>query len=90
MTETALSRGSLCGNKPQCTQKVSIEDVRWASVILVMEEKLKSRLIAEITRLLENKPVHVLGIPDEYKYMGPELIEMLEQSVNSLLGLPHC
>lgn len=55
-----------------------------------MEEKLKSRLIAEITRLLENKPVHVLGIPDEYKYMGPELIEMLEQSVNSLLGLPHC
>ncbi|MNT87867.1 hypothetical protein D3C72_2283420 [compost metagenome] len=52
-----------------------------------MEEKHKSRLIAEFIRLLENKPVHVLDIPDEYKFMDPELVEMLEQSVNSLLGL---
>jgi len=52
-----------------------------------MEEKHKSRLTAEFTRLLDNKPIHVLDIPDEYKYMDPELIEILEQSVNSLLEL---
>ena len=51
-----------------------------------MEEKHKSRLVAEFTRILENKPIHVLDIPDEYKYMDPELIEMLEQSVNGILG----
>jgi predicted protein tyrosine phosphatase len=75
------------GTSPNARHKVSVEDIRWASVILVMEEKHKSRLTAEFTRLLENKPIHVLDIPDDYKYMEPELIEILEQSVPSLLGL---
>ena len=64
-----------------------MEDVRWADVIMVMEEKHKSRLVAEFTGLLDNKPIHVLDIPDEYKFMDPELVEMLEQSVSSILGL---
>ncbi|MDZ7938852.1 MAG: phosphotyrosine protein phosphatase [Rhodoferax sp.] len=75
------------GTSPNARHKVSVEDIRWASVILVMEEKHKSRLTAEFTRLLENKPIHVLDIPDDYRYMAPELIEILEQSVPSLLGL---
>jgi predicted protein tyrosine phosphatase len=75
------------GTSPNARHKVSVEDIRWASVILVMEEKHKSRLTAEFTRLLENKPIHVLDIPDDYRYMDPELIEILEQSVPSLLGL---
>lgn len=75
------------GTSPNARHKVSVEDIRWASVILVMEEKHKSRLTAEFTRMLENKPIHVLDIPDDYKYMDPELIEILEQSVPSLLGL---
>lgn len=75
------------GTSPNARHKVSIEDIRWANVILVMEEKHKSRLKAEFTRLLDNKPIHVLDIPDDYKYMDPELVDMLEQSVNSLLGL---
>lgn len=52
-----------------------------------MEEKHKSRLVAEFTRLIEGKPIHVLDIPDEYKFMDPELVEMLEQSVSNLLNL---
>ncbi len=75
------------GTSPNARHTVSIEDIQWANVILVMEEKHKSRLKAEFTRLLDNKQIHVLDIPDDYKYMDPELIEMLEQSVNSLLGL---
>ena len=75
------------GTSPNARHKVSIDDIRWAHVILVMEEKHKSRLTAEFTRLLDNKPIHVLDIPDDYRYMDPELVEMLEQSVNSLLGL---
>ncbi len=75
------------GTSPNARHTVSAEDIQWANVILVMEEKHKSRLKAEFTRLLDNKPIHVLDIPDEYKYMDPELVEMLGQSVNSLLGL---
>jgi predicted protein tyrosine phosphatase len=64
-----------------------VEDVRWADVIMVMEEKHKSRLVAEFTGLLDHKPIHVLDIPDEYKFMDAELVEMLGQSVNSILRL---
>lgn len=75
------------GTSPNARHKVSVEDIRWADVILVMEEKHKSRLIAEFTRLLDGKPIHVLDIADEYPYMDPELIEQLEQSVTALLDL---
>lgn len=75
------------GTSPNARRKVSVEDVRWADVILVMEEKHKSRLVAEFTRLLEDKHIHVLDIPDEYKYMDPELVEELRQSVGAILGL---
>jgi predicted protein tyrosine phosphatase len=75
------------GTSPNARHRVSIEDVRWADVILVMEEKHKSRLKAEFARLLDNKRLHVLDIPDEYKFMDPELVDMLEQSVNGLLDL---
>ena len=74
------------GTSPNARHKVSVEDVRWAHVIFVMEEKHKSRLVAEFTRLLDGKIIHVLDIPDKYKYMDPELIQQLEQSVGSFLG----
>jgi predicted protein tyrosine phosphatase len=52
-----------------------------------MEEKHKSRLMAEYRRILENKPIHVLDIPDEYRYMDPELVDLIEKSVGAILGL---
>jgi len=52
-----------------------------------MEQKHKSRLVADFTRLLEHKPIHVLEIPDEYKYMDPELVDILKESVGSCLSI---
>ena len=75
------------GTSSSARRKVSADDIQWADVILVMEEKHKSRLVAEFTRMLADKPVHVLDIPDEYKFMDPELVEMLEHSVGKLLDL---
>lgn len=37
--------------------------------------------------MLAHKPIHVLDIPDVYKYMDPELIEELRRSVPSILGI---
>ena len=73
------------GTSPSARRKVSEGDIRWADVIFVMEEKHKSRLVAEFTSLIKNKPVHVLDIPDEYKYMDLELVEQLEEAVGALL-----
>jgi len=76
------------GTSPSARHTVSADDVRWADVIFVMEQKHKSRLAAEFIHLLAGKAVHVLDIPDAYRYMDPELVDMLEQSVASLLDLP--
>jgi predicted protein tyrosine phosphatase len=75
------------GTSSSARRKVSIDDIRWADVIFVMEEKHKSRLLAEFTVAIERKPLHVLDIPDEYKFMDPELVEQLQESVAALLGV---
>ena len=75
------------GTSQSARHKVSAEDIRWADVVLVMEEKHKSRLQAEYGALLRHKPLHVLDIPDDYPFMDPELVTLLEQAVNGLLDL---
>jgi len=75
------------GTSPNAKHPVSANDLAWAQVVFVMEEKHKSRLMAEYRQLLENKPIHVLDIPDEYKYMDAELVELLQESVGAILGL---
>ena len=74
------------GTSANARKHVSVEDIRWADLILVMEEKHKSRLVAQFTRLLADKRIHVLDIPDDYEYMDPELVEQLKEAVEPLLG----
>jgi predicted protein tyrosine phosphatase len=73
------------GTSLSARHHISHVDIAWADVILVMEDKHRQRIVAEYTRLVEHTPIHVLDIPDEYKYMDPELIEVLEQTVEPLL-----
>ena len=75
------------GTSRNAKRRVSATDIRWADVIMAMEQKHKDRLIAEFTRLIEYKVIHVLEIPDEYQYMDLELIEHFENVVPLLLGL---
>jgi len=75
------------GTSPNARKTVGPADIRWADIIIVMEQKHKSRLVANFTRLLEHKPIHVLEIPDEYKYMDPELVDILKESVGSCLSI---
>lgn len=75
------------GTSPNARRKVTVDDIRWSGVIMVMEEKHKSRLVAEFTRLLDHKTIHVLGIPDDFQFMAPELIAVLKPTVERLLGI---
>ena len=75
------------GTSRNAEKSVSHELLHWADVICVMEQKHKDRLMAEYRRLLENKPLHILDIPDDYRYMDPVLVTQLEELVPELLGL---
>lgn len=77
------------GTSPSARHTVSDADIDWADVVIVMEQKHKSRLVADFGDVLAGKPVHVLDIPDEYQYMDPELVELLEQSVGCVLDLQN-
>ena len=73
------------GTSPKAKRTVSPEDIRWADIVFVMEKKHKNRLVAKFTRMLDHKEIHILDIPDDYKYMDPDLIEELESRVNAYL-----
>lgn len=75
------------GTSPNARHSVSSNDLSWAQVIFVMEEKHKSRLLATFRQIIGNKPIHVLDIPDEYKFMDAELVTLLQESVGSILGI---
>lgn len=74
------------GTSPNARKPIGPADIRWADVIFVMERKHEQRLRAEYARLLEYKGLHVLDIPDDYRYMDPELVDLLVDTVTFYLA----
>ena len=64
---------------------VSAELVEWAELIFVMEKQHKSKLSAQFRPQLQGKRVVCLNIPDNYKFMDPALVELLESKVTQFL-----
>ena len=64
---------------------LSPEQIKWADVIFVMEKVHRRRLSAKFRRYLNGKRVICLDIPDEYEYMQPQLVELLEGRVGRFL-----
>ena len=75
------------GTSASARKQVSAADLTWADVVIVMESKHKSRLMQSHAELLAGKPLHVLDIPDDYRFMDPELVGLLEETVPTLLDL---
>ncbi|MDF7675638.1 protein tyrosine phosphatase [Neisseriaceae bacterium ESL0693] len=75
------------GTSSSAKKRVSRDLLQWADVICVMEQKHKNRLMAEYRRIIENKPLYILDIPDDYRYMDPELIALLKEIVPATLGI---
>lgn len=73
------------GTSPNARKPIGPADIRWADIIFVMGRKHEHRLRAEYVRLLEHKQLHVLDIPDDYRFMDPELVDMLELAVTPYL-----
>jgi predicted protein tyrosine phosphatase len=61
--------------------RVSAELIAWADTVLVMESAHRAKIAAKFQPLLRGKRVAVLGIPDQYEYMAPELVRLLQQRV---------
>lgn len=64
---------------------LSPEQLAWAEIVFVMEKKHKARLSSGFKRYLNGKRVICLDIPDEYAFMQPELITLLEARAGRFL-----
>lgn len=75
------------GLDPDATAPVSSDLIEWADILLVMEKSHGNKLGKKFGSLLKNKRVVVLGIPDEYDYMQPELVRLLKALVPRRCGI---
>lgn len=67
---------------------LSPELLDWADVIFVMERAHRSKLQGRYRRWLGGKRVICLDIPDEYEFMDPALVRLLELRVGRHLPPP--
>lgn len=67
------------GTSRDAINVISVEDLKWADKILVMENKHKQRIQAYFPRVTQFKKIRVLNIPDNYKYMDEKLIKVLSK-----------
>jgi predicted protein tyrosine phosphatase len=65
---------------------VGIEAIQWADIIFVMEKTHLRKLRTKFQPELHNKRIVCLDIPDNYEYMQPELVVLLNKKVLPLLG----
>jgi predicted protein tyrosine phosphatase len=64
---------------------LSSEQVDWADVIFVMEKTHRNKLTRQFHFHLKGKRVVCLDIPDDYEFMDPVLVQMLEKRVGRFL-----
>lgn len=71
------------GIAPSAEVPVSLELIEWADVIFVMESAHRNKLSKQFRPHLKGKRIICLNIPDQFEYMDPALIRLLEVKVGS-------
>ncbi|HEV7306020.1 low molecular weight protein tyrosine phosphatase family protein [Ensifer sp.] len=76
---------SSAGTNNDAENPLSQEQVEWADIIFVMERAHRAKVQKKYRSSLRNKRLICLGIPDDYAFMDPALIELLEAKVPQFL-----
>jgi predicted protein tyrosine phosphatase len=67
------------------TTQLSSEQIEWADIIFVMEKAHRSKLARNFRPHLNGKRVICLDIPDDYGFMDPTLVRILETKAGRFL-----
>lgn len=73
------------GTSRGARRTITVADIRWADLIFVMEDKHRARLRAQFRDELRYKTMHTLDIPDLYRFMDAELVEILRAKAEPLI-----
>jgi predicted protein tyrosine phosphatase len=69
--------------------KVTEGHIGWSDLIFVMEKKHLRRLKDKFSNMLNSKQIICLDIPDDYKFMDEELIEILKLRISEHIEIPE-
>jgi len=61
--------------------ELGTDQLEWATDIVVMEKAQRTKLRQKFKKHLNGKRIVCLDIPDDYDYMQPELVELLEARI---------
>jgi predicted protein tyrosine phosphatase len=70
------------GTNSDAETPLSAELINWADVIFVMEKAHRTKLQQRFRASLKSKRIVCLDIPDKYRFMDPELVQLLEARVS--------
>lgn len=73
------------GTSNDAITPLDAELVEWADIIFVMEKAHRNKLQKRFKRHLISARIICLDIPDEYEFMDPMLIQLLERKVTPYL-----
>ena len=76
---------SSCGLNNDAENPATPEQIEWADTIFVMEKAHRHKLSQHYQRHLKNAKVICLNIPDEFEFMGPDLVAILKERVPKFL-----
>ncbi len=77
------------GTQPDARVVVTEGHIRWADIIFVMEKSHLNRLRRRFAETSVGKRIVTLHIPDDYRYMQPELIDELQTKVREYVVIPN-
>lgn len=72
---------SSAGTNSDACNPLGAEQVEWADVIFVMEKAHRNKVLRKFRKSLNGKRMVCLNIPDDYDYMQPSLVRLLEEKV---------
>ena len=70
------------GTNHDAENPLTAELIAWADVIFVMEKAHRAKLQRRFRAALASTPVICLDIPDDYEFMQPDLVRLLESKVS--------
>ena len=75
------------GTNNDSNTPVSGDLIEWADMIFVMEKSHRNKVSKKFKKLLKNKRMVCLDIPDNFECMDPVLIKILKNKVSRYIRL---
>ncbi|OYU38553.1 MAG: phosphotyrosine protein phosphatase [Pseudorhodobacter sp. PARRP1] len=81
-----VAETDFAGLSSDADERVSAEQIAWADSIAVMEKAQLAKLKRQFGGLLRGKHVVCLDIADDYTFMQPELVALIQQKLRRMFA----